>query len=116
MGEPNLPITFGGVARKGIMPADVTNVAGDHDFHKVSLTPSVALEVVIKPHEGEGDGLQSFYRGVLLPMPAAGAAMLLNINILTVSLCCCCPLQGNAMLCSRTLSSSPPLRCGTQLS
>jgi len=51
------------VARKGIMPADVTNVAGDHDFHKVSLTPSVALEVVIKPHEGEGDGLQSFYRG-----------------------------------------------------
>eukprot|EP00873_Tetraselmis_striata_P014883 jgi/Tetstr1/435147/TSEL_002607.t1 len=63
VGEPNLPITFGGVARKGIMPADVTNVAGDHDFHKVSLTPSVALEVVIKPHEGEGDGLQSFYRG-----------------------------------------------------
>eukprot|EP00873_Tetraselmis_striata_P000945 jgi/Tetstr1/421209/TSEL_001114.t1 len=60
--EPNLPITFGGVTRKGIMPAYVPNVAGDHDFHKVSLTPSVALEVVVKPQE-EGDGLQSFYRG-----------------------------------------------------
>ncbi len=43
------------------MPSDCKAIAGDHDFKVVSLTPSVALRVDVKPDEGE-DGT-SYYRG-----------------------------------------------------
>jgi hypothetical protein len=43
MGEPECAISLGRQERKSILPADVHSKAGDHDFHVVSLTPSVTL-------------------------------------------------------------------------
>ena len=47
VGEPSLADAFGGRGKKSMLPSDVNVVAGDHDFHVVSLTLSVTLEVNI---------------------------------------------------------------------
>lgn len=67
MGEPALAVAFGGRGRKSILPSDINAVAGDHDFHVVSLTPSVTLEVGVPANEGED--MCSYYRGVLQCLP-----------------------------------------------
>ena len=54
-------MSFGGRGKKSILPSDTTAVAGDHDFHVLSLTPSVTLAVEIK--DDDGDAAQSYYRG-----------------------------------------------------
>ena len=42
------------------MPVDIDSQAGDHDFHVVSLTPSVTLLV---DFDGIDTSASSFYRG-----------------------------------------------------
>lgn len=61
VGEPHCGICFGGRNRKSLMPTDVTITALDHDFHVVSLTPSVSLLVEV-PSDTDAD--PSFYRGM----------------------------------------------------
>ena len=63
IGEPSCAISFGGRGRKSILPADVVPRAGDHDFHVVSLTPSVTLVVDFDGTESRDLGLTSFYKG-----------------------------------------------------
>ena len=46
-----------------ILPADIESKAGDHDFHMVSLTPSVTLLVDFDGDINEQDTELSFYRG-----------------------------------------------------
>jgi hypothetical protein len=43
------------------MPTDVISQAGDHDFHVVSLTPSVTL--VARVPDCEVEDVAGFYRG-----------------------------------------------------
>ena len=61
IGEPHLPVSFGGRDRNNILPSNVESVAGDHDFYIVNFTPSVYLHVDIKPDEGQD--MISYYRG-----------------------------------------------------
>ena len=42
---------------------DVVPESGDHDFHVVSLTPSVTLLVDFDGSQEEEDGLKGFYGG-----------------------------------------------------
>ncbi len=60
IGEPHLPVSFGGRGRSSILPSNVETVAGDHDFHVDNFTPSVCLHVDIKPDEGQD--MISYYR------------------------------------------------------
>ena len=64
VGEPECGIAFGGRGRRSLMPAEMDALAGDHDFHVVSLTPSVTLMV---DFEGVDAGVDvttaSFYQG-----------------------------------------------------
>ena len=62
VGEPAFPVAFGGRGKRSILPTVVDAVAGDHDFHVVSLTPSVTLAVGVKPDEGQD--MVSYYRGM----------------------------------------------------
>jgi len=57
--------SFGGRGRKSILPVDVHSKAEDHDFHVVSLTPSVTLVVDFggRNNLDEEDQMVSLYRG-----------------------------------------------------
>ena len=55
VGEPSLAIGFGGRGRPAIVEDEITMAAGDHDFHKVSLTPSVTLVKRIVGYNGAAD-------------------------------------------------------------
>ena len=53
-------MSFGERGRRNIVPTDIKEIAGDHGFKTVSLTPSVILRVDVKPREGENGTL--YYR------------------------------------------------------
>ena len=61
IGEPHLPVSFGGRGWSNILPSKVESVAGDHDFHVVNFTLSVCIHVDIKPDEGKD--MISYYKG-----------------------------------------------------
>ena len=64
VGEPELAVSFGGRGKKCIIPFDARAIAGDHDFHVVSLTPSVTLAMDVI--SDDSDQLLSYYQGMYL--------------------------------------------------
>lgn len=60
VGEPRNPVSTAVCGRTSLVPADTTLVALDHDMTRASLTPSVILQVQLKP---DATADTSFVRG-----------------------------------------------------
>jgi hypothetical protein len=61
VGEPDLPVSFGGRARRSILPIGAAATALDHDFHVASITVSVTLQSSVPDDMFQNS--DTFYKG-----------------------------------------------------
>jgi hypothetical protein len=61
VGEPDLPVSFGGRARRSILPIGAAAIALDHDFHVASITVSVTLQSSVPDDVFKNS--DTFYKG-----------------------------------------------------